>query len=238
MKTCPNCQATRIPDSAQFCPKCGELLVDTNTPWQEKCKELNKEKQKLQNEKREWTLFNKERNKMLSVLRQNSDFESEMKASFDAIHYNCAILPWKEMCDKLIGLAIMIVSVLIVVLPAHYHNDFPEWLNSEWLQILSWIVAIFLLIGGFTILTGNSNIIDIEKRPFYNHYISDFYMPFIERHRSEYQSLIVYSDSESIIWVEIMEPERITKGVEQYMEKTNRRIEELDKQIQLMKDIM
>lgn len=238
MKTCPNCQATRIPDSAQFCPKCGELLADPNTPWQEKCKELNKEKQKLQNDKREWASFNKERNKMLSVLRQNSDFESEMKVSSEAIQYNRTKLPRKEVWAVLVGLAMMIVSVLIFVLVTLKRNQFglPEWLHTP-----SFIVSICLLLWGIGILRDVSSIIDIEERPFYNHYISDFYMPFIERHILEYESIIGYLGSDPckrVAEVEVTEPESITKGVEQNIEKTNRRIEEIDKQIQLMKDIM
>ena len=43
MKTCPNCQATGIPDNAQFCPECGEPLMPMKEQERNEWKMLRKD---------------------------------------------------------------------------------------------------------------------------------------------------------------------------------------------------
>lgn len=233
MKTCSKCNMSGIPDDAKFCPKCGAALTDAPSPWREKYKELKEHLEELQNEKRQWTLFDNDRQKMLTVLQQDSDFESAIKENIEIIRYNRNTLPKKKVWIRLIGWSLIFFCVVLFVVCITR--------SDEMLKIIPWWLFTIITLGDCALLPiGIIVLLSVtsEKLLIYNRYITNFYEPFIEKHMSDYEWIVALPvNTEKILEIEIYEPETISNGIARRMEELDKKIEDWEKQIKIIHEI-
>ena len=238
MKTCPNpkCKTTGIPDEAKFCPKCGATLTDTPSPWREKYEEMQEVLEELQSEKRQWTLFDNERQRMLTVLNQDRDIELAMKEYIDIIRYNRITLPKKKFWHRVTGWCLLLLCLVSFVVTSRWTSEIIEILTWWGLIIITIGEVVLLFIGiPFFFMNGPTE----KWLPTYNNlYITNFYEPFIERHMSDYKWIeALPANIKKILEIEIYEPETITNGIARRMEKLDKMIDDFDRQIKVLQEI-
>lgn len=234
MKTCPNCKTTGLPDDAKFCPICGYVLQDiSNNTWQEQYEKIREYLEASQNEKQQWYKFNDERQKMLSVLKQSTDFEFAMKENIDIIRYNRVVVRKKIVWSRVIRWSLSTLLCVADVVVVFHPIIFGLWIfPSLWV-----FLAIFFFLSFLPSCLLSWEPVE-EKSLIDNCYTKNFYEPFIKNHKSNYERIIAKPVNENeILEIEIYEPETITKSINQRIEKLNKMIEDFEQQIELIKEI-
>lgn len=224
MKTCPKCKATNIPDDAMFCPKCGNPISKVSETWTQKHKELQDERTELLRQRSNLCEFEKERQNLLTTLLHTDDYASSMNENIAIIRYNRTIEPRKYRVWWILGLVLCIVFPLLIV--------------GALLIIQNGPLFIGLLIGSIIIMPIYWNIEIEYKHVVNNKYITSFWEPFVREHISHYEYLETdFSSCTKVIEWEISEPETISQKITYKIEELNKRIKDVENQMQLMTDL-
>ena len=230
MKNCPNpkCKATGIPDNAQFCPKCGAPLVSAPNPWQEKYETMQKKRTKLLSQNQQLSEFEKARHAMYSTLKQNEAFEMAMQESVTKINSK---RQKREKVKKIMIIGLVMFAIGVLLLNSGFRNTDAV----EIIAIICIQIGVFVAVFGFIIWYNRKSIT-------YSQYIANILEPFVNSHQEEYRLLnIPYSPKtfmSEVVAEEILAPDSVSKKISHKIESINKEVQEIDQQMQLMKDVM
>lgn len=200
---------------------CGNTIVDASSPWKERYDTLQEEREELLAKMRQLSLFETARQKMYSTLKQDGKFEIAMQENREIIKSNREgkIHPAGKFGLAMIGIGVILLAVGGV-------------LGNNLIMGIGGIVAgtgVVLGIGGLAAST--------EQSLVNNQYITNFLTPFIEGHRKDYSDAGVNNYTQGILESEIIEPEEISKKISQKIEELTNKIEDIDHQVQLMRQM-
>ena len=250
MKYCSKC-GEQNPDEAKFCKKCGEQLSQLSFTQKEKYDSLQKERESLTERcQRLITLYN-DRKQLYEQLLIDDQYKAAIKDSLKIIDHNEAVrYELKKEGKRKFTIAAIICSfigIAIIAFCCYYiwinilHESF-SFSNQEFVEIayaIFYSLAI-LLLGVLVSCVPVISLVVIETKYDDKHiekelesYENDFtrahLTPFIQKYEEEYKVIRWNS-----LYYEICDPNEITQVILQKIEELEKRIKELDVELNRM----